>query len=108
MLSKDVWQLRQSGLHCGPHAALEGNAATTRSSKGRNPNMQIRRGRRRAALILVGLALVLAAAATARVDFGGSRTALPWGPSELAEESGKTFQTASQGIENGGAGGEAF
>ena len=70
--------------------------------------MQIRRGRRRAAVILAGLALVVAAAATARVDFGGSRTALPWGPSELAEESGKTFQTASQGIENGGAGGEAF
>ena len=70
--------------------------------------MQIRRGRRRAALILVGLALVVTAAATARVDFGGSRAALPWGPSELAEESGKTFQTASQGIENGGAGGEAF
>jgi hypothetical protein len=71
--------------------------------------MQIRRGRRRAAVILVGLALVVAAAATARVDFGGSRTALPWGPSAFAAESNeKRFQTGSQGIENGGAGGESF
>lgn len=65
------------------------------------------RGRRRAVVILVSLALVLAAALTARADFSGSQRALPWGPSEFAAESGKSFETSSQGVENGGSGGES-